>query len=89
MNCHKILWMRQRLKSKPGVKCVRISRGQQKTPQSLQLRMRYDGAHEHLRDAAPTVLRHHKNIRHIGEGGKIRNHSGEADLLSIEERAKA
>jgi len=41
-----------------------------------------DGAHKHLRYAAAPVLRHDKNIRHIGEGGKVRNDSGKPDLLT-------
>jgi len=84
-----MLWMGKRLKSKLCIKSVSISRRQQNPPQSLQLRVRKDGAHEHLRYAATAMLWHDENIRNIGYGSKICNNSCKADLLPAEEHAKA
>ena len=89
VNRHKILRMRQRLKSKLCIKSVSILRGQQKPPQSLQLWMLKNGTHEQLRYTTTAMLRHDKNIRNIGDGCKIRNNSGKANLPLIKKRSKA
>ena len=89
MNGHKLLWVRKRLKPELRIKPVSVSRRQQKAPQSLQVGMRQDGAHKHLRNAAAAVLRHDKDVRNIGYRSKICNHSGKAGLLAVGKRPKA
>ena len=88
MNGHELFRMRQRLKAKRRIKSVGISCSQQKPPQSLQLWVREHGTNEHLRYATTAMLRHDKNIRDVGYRGKIRDDSGEPDLLPVAKRAK-
>jgi len=84
-----MLWMRQWLKPKLRIKSVRISRSQQNPPQPLQLWMLNYGAHQQLRYAATTMLRHDKNVRNMGDSRKICNDPGKANLPPAMERAKA
>ena len=81
--------MSQWLKAEFCIKSVGIPRRQQKPPQTLQVRMLNDGAHEQLRDTATAMLRDDKNICHMGDDGEIGNNSGKAGLSPVEKRAKA
>src|SRR6266702_3958811 len=55
----------------------------------MQIWMLNDSTHEQLRDPATAMLWHDKNIRHVGDGGEIRNNSGKANLSPTEKRTKA
>ena len=55
----------------------------------MQIWMLNDSTHEQLRDPATAMLWHDKNIRHVGDGGEIRNNSGKANLSPAEKRTKA
>ena len=48
-----------------------------------------NGAHEQLRNAATAMLRDDEHIRDMSDSGKVRNHSGKANLSPIQKRAKA
>lgn len=81
--------MGKRTKAELCIQSVSISRGQQDPPQSLQLWMVKDGAHEQFRYAATAMLRHDKDVRDIGDGREICNHPGKANLPLVEKCAEA